>query len=362
LISVPRQLSEELHASLRDRTKAFRTHIQAIRTDNLGAPLAFHEALQLVDLYTRMLEQHIERKCRDDQTEVDRVRSLKQVLSDLTSKEEDVDKLFARGGQSSIPRSMSRRIQDEFHALDLRDDPRPVLTIGPPGNFEVQIMDFRAHLFGDLWHAEYQAEAEYRRGNFALISVPYLEGTRAFWEPLVLGHEVGHFQVHYRNNRSNDEPVGSGDHYLDSILHGLELQSDRKSRSWLQEFLCDLNAYRLYGPAAISAVGEMLAVAGGPGNEASDVHPPRSTRLLLLKQVAELQGDTNTRLFSRITSSWIELAEEELVFSVPPQPLEYLSVFLDNVESLWKAVEAWGATYEYSQREQIRHHDPSQPR
>ena len=231
-------LSAQLFGSLRDRTSAFRNHLQAIGTENLGAPVAFHDALELVDLYTSMLEQHTERRLEREPTEKDRVHSVKEMLNDLRFKEKDVDTRFARGGHSSIPRSLSRRIEEEMRVLGLGDELRPVLTVGPPGNFETAIVDFREYLFRNLFDSPYDTEPRYRTGEFALISVPYLEGTRAFWEPLVMGHEVGHVQVYHLNGSidRNEAP-----YYLDSLLNCLAMDSDRKLRAWLQEFLCDLN-------------------------------------------------------------------------------------------------------------------------
>jgi deoxycytidine triphosphate deaminase len=336
-------LSAQLFGSLRDRTSAFRNHLQAIGTENLGAPVAFHDALELVDLYTSMLEQHTERRLEREPTEKDRVHSVKEMLNDLRFKEKDVDTRFARGGHSSIPRSLSRRIEEEMRVLGLGDELRPVLTVGPPGNFETAIVDFREYLFRNLFDSPYDTEPRYRTGEFALISVPYLEGTRAFWEPLVMGHEVGHVQVYHLNGSidRNEAP-----YYLDSLLNCLAMDSDRKLRAWLQEFLCDLNTYRLYGPAAIAAVAEMLAVTGETGNQASDEYPPRSTRIKLLATIASLTGDDSSHLYGDITGAWLDLAEEEVEQNADsPQPIEYLVTFIDGAKILWDAVCKWGQTY-----------------
>jgi deoxycytidine triphosphate deaminase len=341
---LPTSLSDQLFGSLRDRTSAFRNHLQAIRTDNLGAPAAFHDALELVDLYTAMLEQHTEQKLKREPTEKDRIHCVKEMLSDLRVKEDDVDTRFARGGHSSIPRSLSRRIEEEIRVLGVGDDLRPVLTVGPPGNFETAIEDFRTYLFRNLYESSYDTEPRYREGEFALISVPYLEGTRAFWEPLVLGHEVGHVKVYYLNHGlvTEDKPL----HYLDDLLFHLAMESGRKLRSWLQEFLCDLNTYRLYGPAAIAAVAETLAVTGERGNEASDTHPPRSTRIKLLATIASLTGDDQSRLYGATVGRWADLAEEVVEENVnSPQPINYLGTFIDGAQILWRAVCDWGSTY-----------------
>ena len=291
-----------------------------------------------------MLEQHTDLKLQNDGTEKDRIRSVKKALSDLRVKEDDVDTRFARGGHSSIPRSLSRRIEEEIRALGLGDDLRPVLTVGPPGNFETAIEDFRTYLFRNLYHSAYETEPRYREGEFALISVPYLEGTRAFWEPLIMGHEVGHVKVYYLNHGlvTEDRPFP----YLDDLLFRLAMDSDKKLRAWLQEFLCDLNTYRLYGPAAIAAVAETLAVTGETGNEATDDYPPRSSRIKLLATVAALTGDDSSRLYGDTTGAWLDLADEEVEENPDyPQPIGYLVTFIDGARILWDAVCEWGSTY-----------------
>ena len=291
-----------------------------------------------------MLEQHTELKLRNEPEEIDRVRFVKEMLSDLRVKEEDVDTRFARGGHGSIPRSLSRRIEEEIRALNIGDELRPVLTVGPPGNFETAIEDFRTYLFRNLYESSYDTEPRYRTGEFALISVPYLEGTRAFWEPLVLGHEVGHVKLYHLSHASvyENRPI----FYLDSLLNQLAMDSDKKLRAWLQEFLCDLNTYRLYGPAAIAAVAETLAVTGERGNEASDTHPPRSTRIELLARVASLTGDDASPLYEATTGAWLDLADEEVEEDPDsPQPIDYLVTFTDGARILWDAVCEWGQTY-----------------
>jgi len=342
---LPRSLSDQLFGSLQDRTSAFRNHLQVIRTDNLGAPSAFHDALELVDLYTAMLERHTELKLGNAPEEVDRINLVKAMLADLGVKEKDVDTRFARGGHSSIPRSLSRRIEEEIRALNIGDALRPVLTVGPPGNFETAIEDFRTYLFRNLYEPSFDTDPRYREGEFALISVPYLEGTRAFWEPLVMGHEVGHVKLYHLSHASVDDEKRPYP-YLDDLLFRLALPTDKKLRAWLQEFLCDVNTYRLYGPAAIAAVAETLAVAGERGNLASDWYPPRSTRIKLLAKIASLTGDDSSRLYKATTGGWLDLANEEVEEDPQsPQPIRYLMAFVEGASVLWNAVCEWGQNY-----------------
>jgi deoxycytidine triphosphate deaminase len=316
--------------------------LQAIRTDNLGAPDAFRDALDLVDLYTVMIEQHTEVQFSRSPNETDRVRCVKEMLNNLRDKEEAIDVRFARGGHSSIPRSLSRRIEAEIRALGIGDELRPVLTVGPPNNFETQIVDFRSFLFRDLWNASYQSEPRYRSGEFSLISVPYLEGTRASWEPLVVGHEVGHVQVYYLNHGSVDDDQPRP--YIDALLDTNGLDHGPTMRHWMQEFLCDLNTYRLYGPAAIAAVAEMLSVTGGRGNLASKDHPPRSTRIKMLARIASLTGDDSSSLFDTVAGAWLGLAEEAVEPDVE-LPLDLLDIFIVAARNLWDSVCEWGPAY-----------------
>ena len=387
---MPALLSDKLRRSLEDRTKGFRSHVEDIALANLGAPRAFHDALELVKFYISSLLIHTQNEWaifdNDLQSSVEidvaRQRLVKKMLWDLAEKEREVDELFGRGGHSAIPRSLSRRIEKEFRLLGMHETLRPVLTVGPPGNFETHKADFRGFLFRELYSANYEQDPRFLAGNFAFITVPYLEGTRAFWEPIVVGHELAHIYLFYRQHgvRPTTRAYATGptqEHtaYLDGLLLQLQISPRGITRNWLEEFLCDLNAYRLYGPAALAAVAEMLAVypvgeaeQEALGNQPSDTHPPRSSRIELLQKIAELTSadlelgtsedssghasDTaeHQALLDTITSSWPTLSLEAVADPRRRYDLRYLTTFISSAHILWKAVREWGPAYSFKAR------------
>jgi len=349
---LPRSLASQLLQSLIDRTKAFRGHLESIRAENSGAPASFQNSLTLVDRYTHLLVDHTHRLWAESRADFDRINTVKSSLLDLSNKEETVDRIYARAGNASLPRSLAARVSQEFRHLRLPANLHPVLTVGAPGNFETHVVDFRGFLFHNLWSIDYPSDPAYIEGNFALITVPYLEGTRALWEPLVLGHEVGHVKIHYEARLSNIGVTNVGvmrNSYLEAIASTLPIPTALDTvLSWAQEILCDLNMIRLYGPAGIAALGEMLAVSDRPSPETLETHPPRSLRLSILLKA--LEAKSPMPIMTGLLMPWRELASE--VRGDDPLVQLYCDLFLDNWGVLWNAIEGWseGEDYEYPAR------------
>jgi deoxycytidine triphosphate deaminase len=309
----------------------------------MGALNAFHEALDLVQLYTGAIIHHTQNAWTEQQTQADRIKLIKESLADLSDKELEVDKRFARGGQSSIPRSLTRRIEREFQSLQLDPTLRPVLTVGAPGTFETYIADLRGYLFHNLWDYDYPKERAYQQGRFALITVPYLEGSRAFWEPIVVGHEVGHVKVYYSNHA--DAHGDRAPAYLNRIVREVGLPETGLTRNWAQEFLCDLNTFRLYGPAAIAATAEMLAVAGGRSHEPSETHPPRWSRIQMMLGAFEMLDESPD---DDVLRPWRGLAAE--ISPMDDRTVLCLRKFSEGLPVLWREVAEWGDRYHAESR------------
>lgn len=190
-----------------------------------------------------------------------------------------------------------------------------------------------------------------------MISVPYLEGTRAFWEPLVLGHEVGHVKMFYENHW--ESPATQGSPYSDLLLTELAFPTTDLLRNWLQEFICDLNAYRLYGPAMIPAMAEMFMVVPPHANVSSTVpkamnplesHPPRSARIELICRLAETLGDSTSDLYPFIEDGWSQLRNEPPL-NLSQERKTYLTGFIDALPVLWRYICKWGDRYDFISRE-----------
>lgn len=330
-----RTLAEQLRRSLHDRATSFAAHVNALLAHNADAPRHFHDALALVLTYTVAVKNHTDRFWQTYEGEFDRLNEVKVRLLDMNEKERKVDQLFVRTGHSLLPRSLARRIAGQFAALGLPPELRPVLAVGAPGNFETRVEDWRGYLFHNLWTTEYDEMESYQHGQFALITVPYLEGTRAFWEPLVLGHEVAHVAIYYKGNLH--VPGVSRNSYLESVVESIGLPSDVKSaRSWTEEILCDLNMVRLYGPGGVAALAEMLSVADVESSDEHVTHPPRSLRLSLVLDIA--RRDTPIRLWDML-DPWSSVASEPA--EDDPTTMAYIEAFKAGRDHLWDVVKAW---------------------
>ena len=345
-----RSLSDQLIRTLSDRSNAFRSHVRALRIDNTGAPQPLRDSLALVELYTTCLVEHITSRLAGAMTEFDRQNELKLGLANLREKEFTIDRMFTRSGNSSLPRSLIRRVRKEFDSLEL--DLRPVVSVGGPGTFEAYEEDLRGFLFHDLWSIDYPGFPEYQQSKLAVITVPYLEGTRAFWEPLVLGHEVGHIAIYYKGHLNELGNRGLRNDYLVTNARSLGLAEDSEmTLNWLAEIMCDLNMCRLYGPAAICALADMLTVSNNtqdPRLVQASTHPPNALRLeIALRAVGDID---ETDLLGSVVAPWRGLADERALDNLAVQAVEELQN-VDVCNAIWDEVRTWGLfCYQYDRR------------
>lgn len=216
------------------------------------------------------------------------------------------DQHFARGSQGDVPRALHTIATREFrsHGLDRHE---PVLTVGPPDNFETHKIDLRSYLFDHIPAAQKMAADFPRHWRLSVISVPYIEGTRALWHPIVIGHEIGHLRI--ESDRHSLQHLLAGawidpdDAQLAAVLDtevtrhqgALEIQQIRSGlENWVDELLCDLNAVRLFGAAGISAIADFLSILLGTDSSGvqglSRTHPPLSLRVKWMIRFLELVG------------------------------------------------------------------------
>jgi deoxycytidine triphosphate deaminase len=338
-------LSNRLRQSLVDRASAFRRRVQGIQAVNSEASHDFKSSLRSIEAYTRAIVRHTDEYWERFAEPFDRINEAWTRLADLKEKEELVDRTFSRMGHSELSRSFGRRVGSLIDSLELRPNLRTVITIGAPGNFETYLADLRGYLFHSLWLVDYTELEEYGHLR-ALITVPYLEGTRVYWEPLVVGHEVGHVVLHYLGNQDASWPTSN--EYLSGILENIQLApQDQRAQRWITEVLCDLFMLRIFGPASIVSLGEMLSVSE-PYNTlgSSATHPPVRVRLRVLFAASELLG-ANLRDFEEILAPWRVLAEggSELPqddASVSGSFYEEQILEQNSLEHCWAEVCGWG--------------------
>ncbi|MDX6587216.1 MAG: hypothetical protein QOI31_1689 [Solirubrobacterales bacterium] len=351
-----------LRRSLIDRAQALGSYIEELQTDSGRSDDGFSRALRLAHQYTRDLVEQVKRDARelDNPGEV-----LREHLESFLRREEWIDQRFARGRQRDVPRALKTSARDEFEKHELTDH-EPVLTVGAPDNFETYRVDLQEYLFADI-----ERPSAFEAGKrLSIFSVPYIEGTRALWYPIVLGHEVAHARI---DNEKGE--LGSLDLITDSWLpgeegalygsaveeitgvkrrrHAASKELKRRLYLWALELVCDLNAVRVFGPAGMSSIGEfvaMLASQEAAGTIKPSTHPPLELRLLVMKAFVKRLGFAGATAPAHC-KVWIDAstspdgalgAVDQLLWSVLEQDA--------HVEALIALVESWGEdSYRHSE-------------
>lgn len=276
---------------------------------------------------------------------------------------------FARGAQEDVPRALRSIARREFHWHGLHKH-EPVLTVGPPDNFETHESDLFSYLFEGLFIATHDAKLDdLRERKLSIISVPYIEGTRALWHPIVVGHEIAHVRldhIHSFESRVNLTRGWIERHDPD----WQKIQEDRWERrpgrvsprddvlkvleGWVNEVLCDLNSVRRFGPAGMSAIAEFLALidaASGVPDRLSETHPPLSARLAVMLRYLGRLGYDDLPEHARVWRGYVETNTP-----VANAETNYLLQVLtkeNHQDAMAAYVETWGPAYKASAAELV---------
>lgn len=302
--------SETLARSLVDRAGSLGQYIRSLQASHSGSADAYNAALDLFDVYTQNVILHAQLDM-EVKTPSGRADIFEQRLVDFFKKEELFDQRFARGGQNKVPRSLHTLARRELRALGL-DEYEAVLTVGPPDSFETDGHDLATYLFDSFRPGAVPSRTSAPR--LAVVSVPYLEGTRALWFPICLGHELAHVRIeHVRGGPLQipdfAEDVDEADHDLAVILDQVEGHADGAGlgrvekmrttlRSWTEELACDLNSVRTFGPAGLCSIAEFLSTLQvtvsqdrrWSPQQASRSHPALTTRVAFMLRMLERIG------------------------------------------------------------------------
>ncbi len=308
-----RGYSASLARSLVDRAGNLGQYVRSIQSANSSAEGPYQIALDLFYAYTELVLRQAELDLRvyggPRQSDI-----LEMRLRDLFQKEELFDQRFARGSQSQVPRALNTIARRELRLLGLTNY-EAVLTVGPPGSFETHRTDLESFLFRDFRGIPIPVPAG-GRPRIAVVSVPYVEGSRSLWFPICLGHELGHVRIeHYRGTPQSlpdfSDSIDELDGELAALLDahqgltnpGLGQVQDLRSqlRQWTEELACDLNAVRVFGPAGMTSITEFLASLRLPigdtrrwvPQQASGSHPSLNTRVKLMARFLERLGFRN---------------------------------------------------------------------
>ncbi len=350
---------DTLRRSLIDRAGALGDYVDGLQAANNRTDDGFALALEMCRRYTEVFVKQVEfdwSRAADDE---DRRRAeLQAHLERFLEREKWIDQRFARGSQQAIPRALKTIARTEFAAHGLEGH-EPVLTVGPPDSFETHQSDLFQHLFGELYLAgqDIGLRTLGDAAKLSIITVPYIEGTRALWHPITIGHEIAHLRLeHARSLRARAELTRdwTDDPRLDELLYGEHKRSGRwlprvvllrAFESWVDEVLCDLNAVRLFGPAGLSSIAEFLAVlsVGQPGDAEvmTERHPPLSLRLRTLFRYLERLGHRQLPAYAAVWQDYLRTVSTEL-----PPVAAFLAEKLvhdDHADRLIDFVEAWGS-------------------
>jgi len=345
------RLEERLRISLEDRARAFGERIEReiARVGNTG-PGVTH-ALQLFGCYAGALGRQVRQSWEDSPNPKFKVASMRMLNQHLRTRVELFDSRFSRG-HMAVPSALAATIEQECkqHGLDKRE---AVLTVGPPGNFTTFIADLQSFLFRQI-QVDPAFPDHLVDSHLVMIAMPDSEGTRAAWQPIVVGHELAHYI-----QTANPVITRVG---LETVLDKGELAATKdplppslaattsRSRAleqiamrWLNELICDAYAVHRMGAAGLASLAEFLeSVAASTVVSAS--HPPARLRTQMM---FEWLGSDMTEVDAEIAEPLRELAGSV----TKPDWAVYLTIVMSSLTSKIKEVVAdWAGTPAYTQR------------
>lgn len=346
-----------LARSLVDRAGNLGEYVESVRAANSGAEGPYVVALDLFHHYTQLVlrQAELDLKTGSGRRLSDIIESR---LRDLFQKEKLFDERFARGSQSHVPRALQTLARRELRLLGLVEY-EAVLTVGPSGSFETHRADLESFLFSDFRGPWLRPLGN--RPRIAVISVPYVEGSRALWFPICLGHELGHVRIeHFRGSAEAlpdySSQIDETDAELAELLEresrpdqsGLGKIEDLRQliRQWTEELACDINAVRAFGPAGMTAITEFIASLHPPADgaspwmpqQASKSHPSLNTRVHIMTKALARMGFRDDA--SYISDAKDHAAETEGNLGPIAQ---YLSALMDGwADELISHVLSWG--------------------
>lgn len=357
-----------------DRASALGSYVESLKADLGRSDESFRQALDVCGAYTRAFVKQLEGDWREHDSPDKRRTELESLITSYLEREAWIDKRFTRGSQSDVPRALRTvaRRQFRLHGLDRQE---PVLTVGPPDGFETHQSSLGEFLFGDFWVPMESRDQELRLSGaeLSIFSVPYIEGTRVLWYPIVLGHEIAHTRLDrgYGSTRLKnlvDSWTDKRDVAFGSVIeetihesrHPSEARLDLKGQttSWATELVCDLNAVRLFGPAGLSAIAEFLSIVGFQHRErlTTETHPPLAVRLHVLFEMLERMGWTHEEM-PPYASVWREQSDQPLDAPMDERAKYVASLVTDDAKmgQLIEVVEDWGDHYSAEGAASIRY-------
>lgn len=332
-----------------DRARAFEQLIEReISTLGSTGPGLRH-ALEFFALYAKLLRLQVLQSWDDAPSDPLRLASMKALSSHLRERMAFFDSQFQRGYRH-IPRALAAAVERQCAVMGVSGR-EAVLTIGQPSNFSTFVADLGKYLLFEI-DVEVEVPAHLDGETLVLISVPELEGSRAAWQPVIVGHEVGHYlQVKRPLPLETDSFIASHATTLGTTKDDLpfgttpSLPRVRALRQianrWLNEIYCDAFSVHRYGAAGVVSLAEFLASVGSV-SQAGFSHPPGSLRVALM---LSWLGESRTEVEAQIVGAFPELA-----LSKPVQDWAQVlgEAFESASDQIWSELCAWVPEPAYS--------------
>ena len=300
-------LEERLKISLLERSGAFEAQVEReiARTGTSGPGIT--HALEMFAYYARALARQVAQSWEDAPTPVLRVAALRSLNEHFRDRVEFFDGTFTRG-HLPVPRALTSAVERECARMGF-EKREAVVTIGPPGNYGTFVADLRQLLFANL-QVDHQLPKRLNNSTLVLIRVPELEGTRAAWQPIVLGHELAHYFQSLRPTADVglDAALDRGQlavtngHLPPMVAPGpTRVRSlEQVAFRWLNELICDAHAVHRYGAAGVAALVEFLESVGA-AREISYSHPPALLRAeLLFRWLGDALDETEEQILGAL--------------------------------------------------------------
>jgi deoxycytidine triphosphate deaminase len=343
-----------LLASIQHRARALSLYLHQLPSvhgpDGDSHRAAAAQLGQIVDGVYDQGERELDRAVDDE----DAINRLRPLLGYLVLVVDRVDQILARV-LPEIPTSLIRAVQNELENLSVKNV-LPLLTIGPPGNYETGPFD--------LWDTVYSAPTvpglQSATPPVRIFSVPLVEGSRALWMPIAVGHEVAHIAIkHYQlieklpiENWITQDDVA--DVEIDNSLWP-EIKDDvlaaaqRVLTLWVVEIMCDLQSVRRFGPAGVAAQCDFLASIAADSSAGWGTHPPPWYRAKTMLSAVASASD----VFAPIIDAWTTWAAA-VETTGDPLTVAILSVLTAHQADLIAALELLpGTAYDPSTRAEV---------
>jgi deoxycytidine triphosphate deaminase len=334
------ELADQLRSGLLDRARAFGDQVEHELAQIGSTGPGMRQALKLFRAYAEALREQVDVSWADSMSDAQRVGNMRGLSLHLRERVRLFDQRFRRG-HLYVPQAMTSAIERACADVGLPGR-QAVITVGPPLNFATFGAELQEYLFR-LMDVDIANNATKDAPELVLIAIPELEGVRAAWQPLTLGHELGHYLLNRATapssfaiaSKLDKSRIAAFSDPLPSKVSTAEKQTrafEQLAARWLREVQCDAFGVHRFGAASVAAMADFSEFVGGTGESGPD-HPPSAFRLLLMQSWMRHYGGV---LDDEIVGALAEIAS----FPTAPDWAEYLcGVLRDLAPTIWADID-----------------------